>query len=343
MKKIAHIINSKIYSGLENVVVSIISELSDKYEMVYVTQDGPIVDILIEKNIPYYIIEKMSVKEIKKFIKNWNPDIIHAHDFTASVICASSNIKKPIINHLHNNPKWLSKISLNSLLYLFAASKAKRILVVSKAIQREFIFSNIIKNKIEIIDNPVDRKKVLKNTNTIDTKKIYDICCVARITECKNPFRFIEIINLLKEKKHIKAVWVGDGDLLEICQRKIDELNLKDNISFVGFKKNPFEYINNSKIFVLTSDWEGYGLVAFEALTLGVPCVVSNVGGLPGIVDYNCGKLCNNEEQFVEEINKLLEDENYYNNKKINAIKKSEKLENTKNYMANLEKIYLAM
>ena len=83
--------------------------------MVYVTQDGPIVDVLKEKKLNYYIIDKMNTKNINKLIKEYKPDILHAHDFTASVICALTNTKIPIVNHLHNNSPWIKKINKNSL------------------------------------------------------------------------------------------------------------------------------------------------------------------------------------------------------------------------------------
>ena len=69
--KIAHIINSNSYSGLENVVCNIIDNFKKEhkdFEMIYVTQDGPIVKILQDKNINYYVIEKMNKKSIRKFI-----------------------------------------------------------------------------------------------------------------------------------------------------------------------------------------------------------------------------------------------------------------------------------
>ena len=85
-----------------------------------------------------------------------------------------------------------------------------------------------------------------------------------------------------------------------------------------------------------------FGLVAFEALTLGVPCVVSNVGGLPSIVDESCGKLCDidNLDEYCTEIKKLLTDTKYYENKAKEAVLKSIKLENIDEYIYELDKIY---
>jgi glycosyltransferase involved in cell wall biosynthesis len=342
--KVAHIINSKIYSGLENVACSIMEYFKENYkdvEMIYVTQDGPIVEVLKEKKLNYYIIEKMNIKNIKKFIKEYKPDILQAHDFTASVICALANTKIPIINHLHNNPPWIKKISINSVAYLYAGIKAKKILTVSESIENEYIFSKFIFNKIVVVDNPVSREPILSMVKKNNYNKKYDICCVGRLTEQKNPKKFIEIVKKLKDiNKNIRAVWVGTGELYEDAIKYRNDLNLQKNISFLGFQKNPYKYMASSKIFMLTSDWEGYGLVAFEALTLGLPCVVSNVGGLPKIVNNKCGLLASDINEYIKEISNLLNSKDYYDAKANYAIKQSKTLENICKYMEKLNKIY---
>lgn len=344
MIKIAHIINSKIYSGLENVVCTIMEYFKQNYkdiDMIYVTQDGPIADVLKEKKLKYYIIEKMNTKNINKFIKEYKPDILHAHDFTASVICALTNTRIPIINHLHNNAPWIKKINVNSIAYLYAGLRAKKILTVSSSIENEYIFSKFIKNKIDMVGNPVSRKKILDMVSEDDYNKIYDICCIGRIVEQKNPKRFIDIIYKLKKKiPNIKAVWVGNGEMYEEIINYRDKMDLKENIEFVGFKKNPYTYLATSKIFLLTSSTEGYGLVAFEALTLGVPCVVSNIGGLPSIVDNSCGKLCNIDKDFIDEVSELICNHDYYVYKQKKSREKSAKLDNFSAYMQNINAMY---
>lgn len=339
---IIHVVNSKIFSGLESVACDIItSNLKEKYRFVYVTQKGPIVETLTEKNIDYEIIKKLNIKEMKRVIKKYHPMIIHAHDFTASVVCSTVKRGIPLIEHLHNNSPWLKKISINSMAFLYAGLRADKILTVSESIENEYIFSKFIKNKIKCIDNPISREKILSKVKEFDYDKIYDMCCVARITEQKNPYRFLEILSeIKKEKINIKAVWVGDGELKLDVLKKVDELELNNNIDFVGFQKNPYSYMIQSKIFMLTSDWEGYGLVAFEALTLGLPCVVSNVGGLPKIVDNECGKLCRNNDDFIKECLNLLNNNAIMEKKIKNSIEKSMRIDNFDNYIFKLKSIY---
>lgn len=337
---VLHVVNSNIYSGLENVACDIISNIKD-YNCIYVTKNGPVVEILEDKNIPYEIIDKLSIKEMKRVIKKYKPTIIHAHDFTASVICSFVKGKRYLIEHLHNNCPWLKKLCINSIAFLFAGLRSDKILTVSESIEKEYIFSKFIKNKINCIGNPISINKILSMVDESDFVKKYDICCVARLTEQKNPQKFINIIEKVKvEIPNIKAVWVGNGELEEECKLLVKEKGLENNIELVGFQKNPYKFMAASKVFLLTSDWEGFGLVAFEALTLGLPCVVSNVGGLPGIVDNSCGFLSNNTDEIAKKIVLMLKNDDIIKKTSKNAIDRSLKLENCTNYFNLIKKIY---
>lgn len=340
-RNVLHIVNSNKYSGLEKVACDIISNQNYEYNGIYVTKDGPIIETLKNRKIHYEIIKKVSIKEVRRVINKYHPDIIHAHDFTASVISAMCKKNIKLIEHLHNNCPWLKKFGLKSIAFLYAGIKADKIITVSKSIENEFIFSRYLGKKIMCIGNPVNTIEILDKIKGKILKKKYDICCVARITEQKNPFRFIKVIKaLVQEDNKLKAVWVGDGELKDKMLKKISEEGLDENIKLVGFQNNPYIYMAQSKIFLLTSDWEGYGLVAVEALTLGLPCVVSNVGGLPNIVDASCGKLCTSGDDFIHEIQELFSDNNYYLTKSKNALKKSAELNNINEYIKKINSIY---
>lgn len=339
-KKVLHVLSSNIFSGAENVACTIINNLRDDYDFIYCSTNGSIAEKLKEYKINFYPLEKMDSKNIKKVVNDIKPDVIHAHDFKASFYASKYSKNINVLSHLHNNWPWLKKINLKSLVFLYFGLKVKKIFIVSESIEKEFIFSKFIKNKFICIDNPNDRNKILNKVVQADYRKKYDICCVARLTEQKDPDRFIDILSeLVKSDKDIKAVWVGDGELLDSIRRKVSLLKLEKNIDLVGFQNNPFKFMASAKLFVLTSKWEGYGLVAFEAMTLGLPCVVSNVGGLPKLITNKCGKLCDNDKDFVREISKLLKDNGYFLLKHEKSIEQSIKLHNIDKY-CNLIKVY---
>lgn len=344
MKKILFITNSSSFSGAEKVSLTISQHLKEKYKFVFVlVGNGNMQNILNENKIDYITLDKLSFKNLKKIIKLEKPDLIHANDFRASFIASFFSAKCPFIMHIHQNPSWLRKFSLNSLIFLYSAIKSKKVLTVSNSITKEYIFSKLILKKIINISNPVSCDEIyniIKRRKNINDRK-YDLCYVGRLVEVKRVDMLVDIVKKLSIKfPNISCLIVGDGYLFDTLKQKTIDLKLENNIEFCGFQSNPYRYLNNSKIFCLTSKWEGYGLVAFEALSLGLPVVASNVGGLKDIVDNNCGYLCDEFDEFVTAINNLLADNNLLIQKSNGSYEKAKKLDNIDDYINNIVLIY---
>lgn len=341
--KIIHLMSTNDYSGAENVALNIVKKLSPYMDIYYATRKGRILEFTKKNNIEKVIIlDKLSIKEIKRIEKEYNPDIIHAHDYKASVLATLACRKSKVIAHLHNNSPWIKKIyHPYTWILLFISLKLSKILTVSNSIEKEYVFSKFIRKKVLTISNPISVQEVLQNLENKEHQKHFDLCFTGRLTEQKNPLQFIKMVSLLKkDKPDIKAIMLGDGELRNKCEKLIEEQGLIKNIKMYGFIENPYIYMAQAKIFCLPSKWEGFGLVAFEALALGMPSVVSNVGGLPGIVDETCGKLCANEDEFYKEIKKLLLNKQEYLKKSNNAIKKANSLDNMQKYMEHITEIY---
>ena len=115
--------------------------------------------------------------------------------------------------------------------------------------------------------------------------KKYDVIFLGRLTPQKNPDLLIEVFKtLISIKSDINIAVVGAGDQYESFKENLIINKLQDNVVMYGFVENPYPILNASKIMILPSKWEGYGLVAVEALSLGVPVICSGAGGLKTIV-----------------------------------------------------------
>ena len=337
MKKIMHILNSSSYSGAEKVVITIIKNLSDGYEACYVSPDGTIAQQLKKNNITYYPLDKLSISNLSTTIKDFKPDIIHAHDCRASVYSCLASFGIPILSHLHNNDPRAKSWNSYSLLYTMASWRLKKILLVSNSVLTEAVFSKRIKSKSQVIGNPIAICPNLEEKN----EKTYDLVFMGRFVEQKDPIRFIEIVKELKYKfPTISAVMIGQGELFSLCERKIVELHLENTITLTGFLEEPDHYLKQSKLFLMPSKWEGFGLAAVEALAYGLPVLAQNVGGLSTIITNNCGKLCEDNADFINEINNLLTNTNYYKKKQAQAIMRAYELNNLESYMETICSIY---
>lgn len=342
MIKVLHILNTSSYSGAENVAITIITNMTENVKVCYTSFDGPIRNKLNENDIEFKSINKLSVSEVRRLIKEFKPDIIHAHDFRTSVVTAFSTNRIPVISHLHNNSPWLKSINLYSLIYLLVSFKLKRIICVSESIIKEYIFSFIFKNKMINMSNPIDLSRIKKQSleKHIGLKS-YDIAFIGRLTKQKNPIEFIEIVyKLVQFKTNLKVVMIGTGELYDSCLNRINQLQLTKNIDLMGYLNNPLPILSKSKVLCMTSIWEGFGLVAIEALALGVPVVAKPVGGLIEIVNEDCGLLTDNIDMFVNEVNMLVESLDYHKMKSTCALKRSYKFDNIIHYIKKLNKLY---
>lgn len=339
--KVMHILCTNSFSGAENVAISLINNFKDDVDFVYVSPDGPIRQVLVENNIPFYPLKKMGLVTLKKAIKDINPDIIHAHDFMAGFFSAFAAGKIPVINHLHNNAPWIKSLSPLTLAYYIAAKKFKKILTVSNSVMDEYIFGKTFKDKTVVIGNQIDISSIKEKAAASTTSAPYDIIFLGRLSTPKNPVGFLEIISALKNNlPDIRAVMVGDGELRAQVEEKLLELNLQNNVELKGFCKNPYGYLKGSKILCAPSLWEGYSLASVEALALGKPILASPVGGLVNIVNDDCGKLCKNTEEFVEQLTLLLKDTSLYEQKSQLALLRANTFDNVTEYKKAIKQSY---
>jgi glycosyltransferase involved in cell wall biosynthesis len=345
-KKIMHILNSNSYSGAENVVITLIHTSDDKVDSVYVSPNGSICEILHQNNVEYYPVEKVTPLSIKQAICDINPDIIHAHDFTAGIVSSVVSKKIPVLNHLHNNSPWIKRLSPKSIAYGLSCYRYKKILTVSDSVMDEFIFGSKFREKTIMVGNPIDIHVVQeKAREEIVEKDIEiqhtDVVFLGRLTPQKNIFLLLEILKDLKKRKpDLLVSIIGDGELRVKFEEKIAEYQLQDNIVLYGFQKNPYPYLNASKVMCMPSAWEGFGLAAVEGLALAKPVIAAPVGGLVNIISDSCGKLCNEKNEYVDEIYKLLCDSDYYNKLSRGALKRAKELDNINEYTNQILNIY---
>ena len=105
---------------------------------------------------------------------------------------------------------------------------------------------------------------------------------------------------------NIKVVVIGDGDLFEETKTLATELDLDDNIKFYGFLNNAFGLLKNSKLFLMSSRFEGNPMCILEAQTLGLPVIAPQINELKTtVIDGVSGYLYNTDDECVEKIIEL--------------------------------------
>ena len=339
--KVLHVLKSSIYSGAENVALTIIKHLRNNYDFVYVATDGEIRSVLEQEKINFFLLDKFSRESIRKIINKFEPDIVHAHDFTATVICTSIPGRFRIVSHLHYDPPWSRKWNIKTYIYILSASRISKILSVSAKSYQNLVFADMMKKKCEIIGNPIDINRISKMGDLDEQVETIDLLFVGRFVEQKNPQRFIQIVKLLKQKGvYLKCAMLGDGELWEDCRRLIEEYGLQEQIQMLGFKKNPYVYMKSAKILCVTSRWEGFGLVVIEANIMGAIVLCSYTSGVVEILGDTARELCSKDEEFVSKISAILSDEKVYLECRDVAKKRILGIPRIDEYMRTIDKIY---
>ncbi len=137
-----------------------------------------------------------------------------------------------------------------------------------------------------------------KLENNWDKREI-DILGVGSLIKVKQYDTFIEIVNELIQKKLInKVAIIGGGPLQKDLQEKIERMSLQNNITLLGEKsrKEVFHYMNNSRIFLHTSSFEGTGYVYLEALYFNMKIVSLKSGIAKNLNEW---KVCENTSELV--------------------------------------------
>ena len=343
LKIVLHVLNSNSFSGAEKVVIDIIKNLNDNsIKCIYVSRKGDIENRLIKEHVPYILLDTMNTRSIKEVINQIHPDLVHCHDFRASMMVALSGTKVPLISHIHQNPSWIKKVNVKTLLYLMTLNRYNCVISVSKSFFDEYIFSNQVKNKV-VLSNIIDLKKIQLNRKVVK-ERVYDIVYVGRLSQEKNPMRVLKIVLKLKRNfPNIRCAIVGNGNLYQECEKFIKDYELGENVQLVGFLDDISDVLNKAKIGINTSLWEGFGLSVVEYLAFGLPVVCSSVGGLVDLVNDSCGKLCFNDDDFIDEITLLLSDLDYYSKKSLSAINRASDLNNVDEYVNKVKKIYFEL
>jgi glycosyltransferase involved in cell wall biosynthesis len=187
-------------------------------------------------------------------------------------------------------------------------------------------------DKIFVVKDPhINIKKIIskKNENSFNSLDLSSkfIISIGRLTRQKNyEFLIDSFHNILKIKKDINLIIIGEGEDRKKIESKIEKLNLKDKIILLGYQDNIYKYLKRAYCYLSTSIWEGPDLAMLDASFLNIPIICSDCqSGRKEFIDN--GKRgyifkTNNINSLIVEFKKFInDDEIVLKNKLINSKK----------------------
>ena len=312
---ILHISRTMDIGGAERIVYQLSSDLKDEFDSVHVASTGGLWESeLAAHGIQHHKILDIDSKNpvtvlkllfsIHQIIKQKGITIVHTHHRMAAFYIRLLKFVYPKLTHVYTaHNVFKDKLPL----YRFALKNAKSVAV------GEAVNTNL-KEDVGITDSKVIYNGViLKETdNQVDEIISYDgikLGCIARLSEQKGLSYLLDAMSLLTVKD-IRLFIVGDGELRNELENKVEELHLQDSVMFLGYRKDIVECINSFDFLVSSSLFEGLALNIIEAFMNGKTMVATDIPGINEVVNDENGILvpAKNPDALAGAIEKLATD-----------------------------------
>lgn len=310
-KKRICIFSPNLGGGGAERVISIITNCfsNDNYyvDLILADATGPYLkDINSVVNIINFKQKKViqALPQLISYLKKNKPEIIftsHMHASATAIwavklarVSTHTVIRQPTMLKPKLNKDTLTS-SIKFKVILATLKSADQIIVTSNTMYEEFIhLCKIKKDKVKIIHNPFDIKNIksksvepLEHPWFSDNIDLPVILSVGRLTEVKDFQTLLLAMKEVNKFRSTRLIILGEGPLRNDLQNLINKLNLNELVDMPGFKSNPYSYMKNADVYVLSSLWEGFPNSLVEAMACGTSVVSTNCeGGAAEILDY---------------------------------------------------------
>ncbi len=285
--------------------------LADKgHQVHFITYQQPVRLIEFNANIFYHEVrvanyplfdfppyETVLSSTMVDVIMNQHLDLLHVHyaiphasaAYLARKIVESQGRHIPVITTLHGTDITLvGRDKTFAPVVSFSINESNAITAVSQNLRDQTYEIFNIHKEIEVIHNFVDVRRfhkkpidAFRKVIAPDGEKI--LMHASNFRPIKRVVDVAKIFAEVRKKIPAKLLFVGDGPDRPAAEELCREMGLCDDMRFVGKQEQMEEILAIADLFLLTSEYESFGLAALEAMAAGVPVISTNVGGLPEI------------------------------------------------------------
>ena len=235
-------------------------------------------------------------------------DLLHVHyalPHATSAFLAKQMLKSKkdlkIITTLHGTDITLVGLEPSFLpLVKFSIEQSDGVTAVSRFLKEKTMTNYSCEKPIEVIPNFIDSDLYKPDGKTTFRENIAPngekvLVHTSNFRPVKRVPDTIKILKKVIEDVPAKLILVGDGPDRSECERLCRQLDVCDEVKFLGKQEGLVEILNSADLFLIPSQSESFGLAALEAMSCGLPVISSSVGGLPELISHN-------ETGFIAEI-----------------------------------------
>lgn len=255
------------------------------------------------------------IKNMKKEVLSYKPDLIISFlkEPTGRILLLKKTCKEirniPLIISVRADPKIVYKSFFNKTVVKLLYNRADGYIFQTEEAKQ--FFNKKIQDKSIVIPNPIDEKFLLEPSVTRNN----NIVTLGRLTQQKNHKLLINAFELLhKDYPKYKLIIYGEGPLEKTLKEYIETKKLSQSIELAGVIDDVVKKTYKSKMFVLSSDYEGMPNSLMEAMSMGIPCVSTKCdgGGAEFLIENEKNGLLvekNNIDQMYNAMKKIIENE----------------------------------
>ncbi len=320
--KITQIASGDLWAGAEVQLFTLCNALKELKHIelnVILLNHGELEHKLISSDIKVHIFDESKLSSIRIYkllcqhLVEFRPGVIHSHRMKENILSSIAAKQTGIpfsIRTLHGAPEfnisWTKphKKLLNWLNIFTGRYLQQKIVAVSPALANDI--SNLFaKSHIALIENGVDINSLepyaIKSHNKLLNNPL-KFGIAGRLVNVKRVDVFLAIAKEWVEQhtdKPAEFYIYGDGPLNDELKQLTIRYNLVDVVHFMGHSNQIHQAISSLDALLITSDHEGLPMTLLEAMALGTPVIAHAVGGIPRVLDEQCGWLINSQDARV--------------------------------------------
>ncbi|MBL4954158.1 N-acetyl-alpha-D-glucosaminyl L-malate synthase BshA [Neobacillus sp. OS1-32] len=304
---------------------------------------------------PYDIALASKMAEV---INREKLDVLHVHYAMPHAVCAilakqmaGRDVK--IVTTLHGTD--ISVLGHDPSLtdaIKFGIEKSDAVTAVSNALVNQTYELINPDKQIETVYNFID-DRVYRKTDAQHLKSEFGIKENEKVIIHVSNFRAVKRVqDVVKTFAKISSIMpaklllVGDGPEMTVICKLVRQLALEDQVIFLGKQENLEELYSISDLMLLLSQKESFGLVLLEAMACGVPCIGTNIGGIPEVIqDGETGFICElgNISDIANKAISLLEDSQLHQQFSHQSIKLAETKFKSEAIVQQYEELYFRL
>ena len=308
-KNILHIITAIDRGGAENHLVDLIDgqvKMGHTVQVAYLKGKGywksrleNLGVVVVGLGLRFYG-DLSPVFKLRKIIKEFNLDIVHAHLPPAELYTRFALFglnKYPFVITKHVDGPFLDRLGVN-LFRNWVAKRADKIITISNAVNNYLLTSGLVypEKRMETIYYGLSPDAFINASHDeVDSvrsgfgieKDTLLFGVVARLVPQKSLDTLLDAFAILNKsaKQNSKLLVVGEGMLEDKLKKQAKNIGIESRVIWAGYKENIAAIMNSIDVFVLTSIYEGFGLVLLEAMASSKPIIASNIGAIPEVVE----------------------------------------------------------